>query len=40
MNVEQMRAELAKKYSLDFVKKMKDSQVMATYMRLKRKNQI
>lgn len=40
MNVEQMRAELAKKYSLAFVKKMKDSQVTATYLRLKRQNKI
>lgn len=40
MNVAQMRVELAKKYSESFVKKMRDDQVQATYLRLKRKNQI
>lgn len=40
MNVAQMRVELEKKYSKAFVAKMKDDQVQATYLRLKRKNQI
>lgn len=37
---EQMRAELLKKYSPAFVKKMKADQVQAVYLRLKAKNQI
>lgn len=41
MNVNQMREELAKKYSPAFVKKLKtDAQVTATYLRLKRNNKI
>jgi hypothetical protein len=40
MNVQTMRAELEKKYSKAFVAKMKDDQVTAMYLRLKRKNQI
>jgi len=35
-----MRTELEKKYSKAFVSKMKDDQVIATYMRLKRDNKI
>lgn len=35
-----MRVELAKKYSQAFVAKMKDDQVQATYLRLKRQNKI
>jgi hypothetical protein len=40
MNVSQMRVELEKKYSKAFVAKMKDDQVAATYLRLKRANKI
>lgn len=40
MSTEQMRVELAKKYSESFVKKMKDDQIQATYLRLKRMNKI
>lgn len=40
MDTRQMRVELEKKYSKAFVAKMKDDQVQATYLRLKRANQI
>lgn len=40
MNTQQMRVALEKKYSKSFVSKMKDDQVQATYLRLKRNNQI
>lgn len=40
MDVKAMRAELEKKYSKSFVAKMKDDQVTATYLRLKRNNKI
>lgn len=40
MNTQQMRVELAKKYSKAFVDKMKDDQVQAMYLRLKRANKI
>lgn len=40
MTTEQMRVELAKKYSKAFVAKMKDDQVQAMYLRLKRNNKI
>lgn len=40
MNASQMRAELEKKYSKAFVKKMKDDQVIAVYKRLKSQNKI
>lgn len=40
MNIEQMRAELAKKYSKTFIAKMKDDQVQAIYLRLKAQNKI
>lgn len=40
MNVEQMRAELEKKYSKSFVTKMSDAQITATYLRLKRAGNI
>lgn len=40
MNTKQMRVELEKKYSKAFVAKMKDDQVQATYLRLKRANKI
>lgn len=36
MHVNQMRAELEKKYSKSFVSKMKDDQVIAVYRRLQR----
>ena len=35
-----MRVELAKKYTQAFVAKMKDEQVQAVYLRLKRQNKI
>ena len=35
-----MRVELAKKYTQAFVAKMKDDQVQAVYLRLKRQNKI
>lgn len=40
MNTSQMRVELEKKYSKAFVAKMKDDQVQATYLRLKRAGKI
>lgn len=40
MNANQMRVELEKKYSKSFVAKMKDDQVTATYLRLKRAGKI
>ena len=40
MNVSQMRVELEKKYSKSFIQKMKDDQVQAIYLRLKRNNKI
>lgn len=40
MNVQQMRVALEKKYSKSFVQKLKDSQVTATYLRLKRQDKI
>lgn len=40
MNTSQMRVALEKKYNKAFVTKMKDNQVTATYLRLKRNNQI
>lgn len=40
MDTNQMRAELAKKYTPAFVKRMKDDQVQAVYLRLKRQNKI
>lgn len=39
-NIAQMRAELEKKYSKAFVSKMRDDQLTATYLRLKRQNKI
>lgn len=39
-NIQTMRAELEKKYSKSFVAKMKDDQVNAVYLRLKRQNKI
>lgn len=40
MDTKGMRAELEKKYSKAFVNKMKDDQVQAMYLRLKRENKI
>lgn len=40
MDVNAMRAELARKYSKDFAAKLTDAQVIATYKRLKAKNKI
>lgn len=40
MNTKMMRVELAKKYTQAFVAKMKDEQVQAVYLRLKRQNKI
>lgn len=40
MDTKQMRVELEKKYNKAFVAKMKDDQVQAIYMRLKRENKI
>lgn len=40
MNVQTMRAELERKYSKAFVAKMKDDQVIAMYLRLKRQNKL
>lgn len=40
MDIKFMRAELEKKYSKTFVSKMKDDQVTAAYLRLKRNNKI
>lgn len=40
MTTQQMRVALEKKYSKAFVAKMKDDQVQATYLRLKRNNKI
>lgn len=40
MNVQIMRAELERKYSKAFVAKMKDDQVIAMYLRLKRQNKL
>lgn len=40
MDVQLMRAELAKKYSKRFVEKMSDTQVTAVYLRLKRQGKI
>lgn len=40
MDIKFMRAELEKKYSKSFVTKMKDDQVTAMYLRLKRAGKI
>ena len=40
MNVQQMRAALEKKYSKAYIAKMKDDQVTAMYLRLKRAGKI
>lgn len=40
VSIQLMRAELEKKYSKAFVAKMKDDQVTATYLRLKREKKI
>jgi hypothetical protein len=40
MTTQEMRVALEKKYSKTFVAKMKDDQVQATYLRLKRANKI
>ena len=40
MDTISMRRELEKKYSKAFVARMKDDQIQATYLRLKRANKI
>lgn len=40
MDTKAMRVALEKKYSKSFVAKMKDNQIQATYLRLKRENKI
>lgn len=40
MDTKFMRTELEKKYNKAFVAKMKDDQVQAVYLRLKRQNKI
>lgn len=40
MDIKAMRAELEKKYSKAFVAKMKDDQIQAVYLRLKRTNKL